>query len=72
MSDYREERNLGEARRLAEESALKEAMTLLPQNTRVEKEWVEEVQTGRPEKLVRVKAVIEVVQDIGKDKQFKP
>jgi similar to stage IV sporulation protein len=72
LSDYREERNLGEARRLAEESALKEAMTLLPQNTRVEKEWVEEVQTGRPEKLVRVKAVIEVVQDIGKDKQFKP
>ena len=43
----------------------------LSPNTRVEKQWVEEV-NGRAENLVRVKAIIEAVEDIGADKQFKP
>lgn len=72
LSDYRIERSLEEARSLAEERALQEALASLSQNTRVEKQWVEEVQTGRAENLVRVKAIIEAVEDIGTDKQFKP
>jgi similar to stage IV sporulation protein len=70
LLDYREERSRGEARSLAEEKALQEAQASLPQNTRVEMQLVEEVHTGRPENLVRVKAVLEVVEDIGADKHF--
>jgi similar to stage IV sporulation protein len=72
LSDYKIERSPEEARRLAEERALQEALASLSPNTRVEKQWVEEVQTGRAENLVRVKAIIEAVEDIGADKQFKP
>jgi len=72
LADYRIERSPEEARRLAEERALQKALASLSPNTRVEKQWVEEVQTGNVENLVRVKAIIEAVEDIGTDKHFKP
>ncbi|OPZ73311.1 MAG: putative stage IV sporulation protein YqfD [Firmicutes bacterium ADurb.Bin456] len=70
LLDYREERNRGEARSLAEEKALQEALASLPQNARLETQLVEEVHTGRPENLMRVRAMLEVVEDIGTDKYF--
>ena len=70
LADYRIERSPEEARRLAEERALQKALASLSPNTRVEKQWVEEVQTGNVENLVRVKAIIEAVEDIGTDKHF--
>lgn len=72
LADYREERGRVGARRIAEERALEMVLNQLPKDARVQERRVEEVLTGHPENLVRVKAVIETVEDIGNEKLFKP
>lgn len=72
LTDYREERGQAGARKLAEERALEAASRPFAKDARVLDRSVEEVLTGHPENLVRVKAVIETVEDIGIEKLFKP
>lgn len=68
VTDYRQERSREEAKRIASEYALQEATKNLPGDSRPQGRWVEEVQTGRRENLVRVKVVIETIEDIGMNK----
>ena len=67
-------RNTGKrgARRAPEETALEAITKQLPGDARVQERRVEEVLTGHPENLVRVKAVVETIEDIGVKKLFKP
>lgn len=72
LKEYREERGRAGARRAAEETALEAITKQLPGDARVQERRVEEVLTGHPENLVRVKAVVETIEDIGVKKLFKP
>jgi hypothetical protein len=44
----------------------------MPGDAIIQDRWVEEVATGDSDKLVRVKVVIETVEDIGEEAFFKP
>ncbi|HOV79710.1 MAG TPA: sporulation protein YqfD [Bacillota bacterium] len=68
VAEYRLERSWTEAYGKAEEIALQEICEKLPRDARLLERWVEEVQTGRRDNLVRVKAVVETVEDIGTDR----
>lgn len=71
LADYREDHGRAGARRIAEERALEAAAKQIPENARIQERWVEEAPAGHSENLVRVKAVIETVEDIGEEKLFK-
>lgn len=68
---YREDRGRAGARQLAQEQAMKIATAKIPADARVLEKKVEEIGTGRPEDIVRVRAVIEVLEEIGEPKSFK-
>lgn len=70
MQPYRDVRGLEGARRIASEKATEEVNKQLPRDVRVLQRRLEEVHTGQPENLVRVRAVLEVVEDIGKVQYF--
>lgn len=70
-AEFREVRSREEAKRIAREYALQEAAKDLPRDARMQGSWIEEVQTGRPENLVRIKAVIETIEDIGTDRPLE-
>ncbi|MCL6560732.1 MAG: sporulation protein YqfD [Firmicutes bacterium] len=72
LADYREERGREGALKLARERALEEVAGQLPKDAVVLDRRVEEVNTAHPENVVRVKAVIEAVEEIGAEKLFKP
>jgi similar to stage IV sporulation protein len=72
LADYREDRGREGARRLARERALEEASKHVPRDARVQERWVEDVNTGHAEDLVRVRAVIEAVEEIGTEELFNP
>lgn len=72
MQEYREDRGRGGARRAAEEKALEAINRQLPKDARIQERRLEEVVTGQPENLVRVKAVVETIEDIGVERHFKP
>lgn len=71
MVDYREDRGPEGARRLAGELALQSAQKQMPAGARLVKQRFEEVHAEYPENLVRVKVVLEVIEDIGVEKVFK-
>jgi similar to stage IV sporulation protein len=65
-------RSQSEARRLAEKQARDLVRSLRPEQGLVVREDVEEIRTGRPEGIVRVRLRVELLEDIGVVKQFKP
>lgn len=60
------------ARRLAEQRARRLIHLSLPREKRFLRESVEEVQTAEPEETVRVRLKMEVLEDIGVVREFKP
>lgn len=72
MAKYREERSIEDARRLAGERALEEAAGLLPKEARVTERSLEDIQTGHPENIVRVKVAVETLEEIGVESLFEP
>lgn len=72
LEDYREDRGLEGARRLAGERALEAALKQLPKNAAIQERLVEELPAGKTENLARARAVIETVEDIGKEEFFNP
>lgn len=72
LADYREERSRAAARRTAEERAHAAASDTMPGDARIQERWVEEIATSDSDKLVRIKVVIETVEDIGEEALFKP
>jgi similar to stage IV sporulation protein len=72
MAEYREDRGIEGARSLAGERALAEATSLIPQEARVVNRLLEEIKTGHPENIVRVKVTVEVLEEIGAESLFNP
>lgn len=72
MVEYREERGSEGARILAGERALAEAAGRIPKEARLINRSLEDIQTGHPENIVRVKAAIETLEEIGSESFFKP
>lgn len=72
LAGYREERGREGALELARSRALAEAEKQLPREAAVQERWVEELTAGGNGNVVRVKAVIEAVEDIGTKKYFNP
>ncbi|MDD4334820.1 MAG: sporulation protein YqfD [Desulfotomaculaceae bacterium] len=70
LADYREERSRLVARRAAEAQAHALAAESMPDDAAIQERWVEEVETGDSDKLVRVRVVIETVEDIGEEAPF--
>lgn len=69
----KERMNYGQAgaKRIAEQKALEEVNAKLPQGAKIMERRLEQVNTGREEELVRIKAFVETVEDIGIIKPFK-
>lgn len=72
LVDYRTEHTRGEALSLAREKALAGTREQLPRNAKILEERVEEVNVGRPEGIIRVKAFVETLEDIGAVRPFRP
>ncbi len=72
LTEYRDERGRAGALKLAEERALHAAGKSVPEEAAIQERWVEEALTGQPDNLMRAKAVIETVEDIGKKQFFSP
>ncbi|MDD2553568.1 MAG: sporulation protein YqfD [Desulfotomaculaceae bacterium] len=70
LADYKEERSRSAARRTAEEQAYAMAAESMPDDAGIQERWVEEVETGDSDKLVRIKVIIETVEDIGEEALF--
>jgi len=58
------------AKRTAEQKALRETMAKLPEGAKVVERRLETVNTGKAEDLLRIKAFVETIEDIGKSKPF--
>ncbi len=69
---YEIRRSQREARRLAEKQAHSLVKLLRPEQGLVIREDAEEIRTGRPEGIVRVRLRVELLEDIGVVKEFKP
>lgn len=78
ICDYREVENYciarsrDEARRLAGEKALKAVYRQLPEGAVVVHKQLDELVVKEPENLVRVKALVECVEEIGVEQPFNP
>lgn len=72
LVDFRLERDRGQALALARKQALDGIKEQMPQGAIILEERVEEIKAASPENLVRVKAYIETLEDIGVAKPFKP
>ncbi|WP_333871389.1 sporulation protein YqfD [Desulforamulus putei] len=59
------------AKRIAEQKAMEEVNAKLPEGAKVIERRLEQVNIGREEELVRMKAFVETVEDIGIMKPFK-
>ncbi len=72
VENYRLVRDRAEARRLAGERALKAVQGQLPQGARVVHKQLDELVVKEPESLVRVKALVESLEEIGTEQPFTP
>ncbi|MDK2888138.1 MAG: hypothetical protein PWP72_1016 [Thermoanaerobacter sp.] len=72
VESYRLVRDRAEARRLAGERALQAVQEQLPQGARVVHKQLDELAVKSPENLVRVKAFVESLEEIGTVKNFVP
>jgi similar to stage IV sporulation protein len=72
LVDFRTEHSRAEALVLARGKALAGIREHLPRDAKVLEERVEEVNAGRPEGIIRVKAFVETLEDIGAIEPFKP
>ncbi|MDD4170160.1 MAG: sporulation protein YqfD [Desulfotomaculaceae bacterium] len=68
LAGYREERSRESARQAAEETALKATMNQVPKDAFIQGRWLEETGASSPESIVRVKCIIETIEDIGVEK----
>ncbi|NLI12999.1 sporulation protein YqfD [Pelotomaculum propionicicum] len=72
LVDYKEDHGRAGARGIAWERALADAGSKMPPGARIQEQWMEDVSTGPEENVVRVKAVIETVEDIGEEEIINP
>lgn len=72
LKSFREERSLAQARDKALETAVADAKKKLPENAQIIDREAEKVEVGRREKVVRMKVLIEALEEIGTEKPFKP
>jgi similar to stage IV sporulation protein len=72
MAEYHEERGSEGARSLAGERALTEVTGRIPEEARLISRLLGVIQTGHPENIVRVKATVETIEEIGAERLFKP
>lgn len=72
LADFKVERDRGQALSLAREQALSGIKKELPPDAIIQEERLEEIMTASPESLVRVKAYVETLEDIGAVRPFKP
>lgn len=59
------------AKKMAEEKAMQEVTAKLPPNAKITERRLEQVNTGKQEELIRIKAFVETVEEIGILKPFK-
>lgn len=73
LAGYRNERSRADAYKAAEEAALADIGKQMPKDAVVQGQWLEDAVTGAGnENVVKVKAVLETIEDIGAEKLFKP
>ncbi|RKO66236.1 sporulation protein YqfD [Desulfofundulus salinus] len=72
VENYRLVRDRAEARRLAGERALHAVQKQLPQGARIVHKQLDELVVKEPESLVRVKAFVESLEEIGTEQPFTP
>jgi similar to stage IV sporulation protein len=72
LVDFRLERDRGQALALARKQVLADIKEQIPQDAIILEERLEEIKAARPESLVRVKAYVETLEDIGVVRPFKP
>jgi similar to stage IV sporulation protein len=72
VENYRLVRNRAEARRLAGEGALHAVQKQLPHGARIVHKQLDELVVKEPESLVRVKAFVESLEEIGTEQPFTP
>ncbi|MGB9804062.1 sporulation protein YqfD [Desulfofundulus sp.] len=72
VENYRLVRSRAEARRLAGERALQAVQKQLPQGARLVHKQLDELVVKGPENLVRVKALVESLEEIGAERSFTP
>lgn len=72
LAGYCDERSREDTCKAAEEAALETVMKQLPRDAIVQGRWLKDVSASYDENVVRVKAVLETIEDIGKEKLFKP
>lgn len=68
MAGYREERSREDARRIAEKTALESIENKIPKGAVIQGRWLDETGSNDSANVVRVKAVIETIEDIGVEK----
>lgn len=72
LKKHREERTKTEARKLAEQKAWSQVKLKLPTEHKILKQRVEHIETEQQENLVRVKVLVETLEEIGTEKPFQP
>lgn len=72
MENYTITRSRGEARQLAGERALEAVYGQLPKGAAVVHKQLDELVVKEPESIVRVKALVECVEEIGAEQPFDP
>lgn len=72
VQNYKIVRDRAEARRLAGERALEAVQRRLPQGARILRKRLDELVVREPENLIRVKAFVESLEEIGIEQSFKP
>lgn len=72
LESFKEKRSYNEARKKAVEMAIFEAKSKLPGNAKIIGRKVEEIKVGHRENMVRMKVLIETLEEIGVEEPFKP
>ncbi|MDD3653943.1 MAG: sporulation protein YqfD [Desulfotomaculaceae bacterium] len=72
VDEYREERSQEDARRIAEEKALQSIENKIPKGAVIQGRWLDEAVSDDSGNAVRVKAVIEAIEDIGVEQLISP
>lgn len=72
LKSFTERRSLAGAREKALQSALADVKNKLPASAKVLNQEAEQIDTGTRENMVRMKIILETLEDIGVDKSFTP
>lgn len=72
IAEYHEEYGIEAARKFAGERALAEVAGRIPGEAKIINRSLEDIKTGSTENIVRVKATVETVEEIGAESLFNP